>query len=302
MSTIEAPGDAKEGDFMTEAENETSYEPFFEIGKDDVVVLDLDRTLIKSGHVAADFFDAVKASDSSRKDEVQGLYDDGMDRSNFQYIKELGQLLGVEFSNEKLEHFAHDIVWSKTDEEFAKLVQEYTVDGAIDIIRFAKEHSGGFFLKTAGDTKTQYFKIKILENILYRLDILKRSGDEPGAELLPYIITDPDHNKVELLDSARSGPQFSLAHLQPKGRKSHLTHELLDNRPTRIIILDDKAKNLKDEVVDLRTLQGRATQTSQSDGATVVALHVKANGDPSMPGIDLRDLVAVLRPEYDEAV
>ncbi len=215
-----------------------------------IAVTDLDRTLILSDNLADLVYETIRTDDTAAR-VAQVRQTEKQQKGNaFSYLEALEQQ-GIAIDPREL---AQQVIAKYSDKNGSisqELITTIMIPGALDFLDQVHEAGAGLVIMTAGEAKTQLFKIYLLQTIARQV---------AGISLDSYIIV-PDKDaygrslsKANLLDASYSPTdgRFDMAWLmETYGQKtlgsapaSSIDKVIQSTKFARAVIVDDKRRNV----------------------------------------------------------
>lgn len=269
----------------TRPESEHSKE-VIEVGRDTLVALDLDRTLMDSSRLVdltllsiEDGLDPEQDRATIEAIEIVRAAEKENVGNSFSYLEALQEEIGNQDSG-WIDGLAARIVNSNRDNDGkikTSFINQVMLPGSVELIHHIIGLDADWIIMTAGQNITQRYKISILGQIL--------SEVEPETKALSYLITDPAslYSKADMIVKSFSKKvdrdQFDPVVLTRYSTAADLAGEVANRQYGQVVLVDDKLTNLKYD----------ATKNTQL--STVL---VRADNNPANPGHPLADLRRII--------
>lgn len=216
-----------------------------------IAVTDLDRTLILSDNLADLVYETIRTDDTAAR-VAQVRQTEKQQKGNaFSYLEALEQQ-GIAIDPREL---AQQVIAKYSDKNgniSQELITTIMIPGALDFLDQVHEAGAGLVLMTAGEAKTQLFKVYLLQAITRQVT--------PDISLDSFIIV-PDKDadgkplsKADLLDASYSPTdgRFDMAWLmETYGQKtlgsapaSSIDKVIQSTKFARAVIVDDRRRNV----------------------------------------------------------
>jgi len=206
------------------------------MGEHDLLVLDIDRTLLKSGEFSAIVTDSLAemlrlSDDQARYLSEQARVSKG---KSFDYLTWAADTFGIKLPN-AAQLMAHILRRS----EIVDLEKRMVIPGTLEVLKAAKARGVPVLLMTAGSELLQQMKVKVLQAVVAAHDFRETLDD--------YIITAPHQIKASLLVEAFADNQFEITRLTKNAVAYNITDNGAYTNITDIFLIDDKVEYLQTE-------------------------------------------------------